>query len=206
MSLRNLLRYFTAPVFRPRAAMQALIEDRYRVAYALLIYLFLGVLYTFTVQMAYARGFGAQVRPFLAIPAERYYFWQRFYQIPLFLVAFIVFSGTTRLMALAFRGTGSFESAFALCAVAMTLPMLLTMWVPEAILFYATAPGYSPSGAWGLAWQLFHALRQIAGVLWPLVLIAMGLARLERIHGAAAALVTLVAFLPTGALMVVFIR
>jgi hypothetical protein len=165
MRLRDLLRYFAAPLIWPRAAMQALIENRYRVAYALLIYLFLGAIYTFTVQMAYARGFGAQLMPFLAIPAERYYFWQRFYQIPLFLAAFIVFAGTARLMALAFRGTGCFESALALCAVAMTLPMLLTMWVPETILFYATAPGYSPSGAWGVVWELFHAIRQTAGIL-----------------------------------------
>ena len=35
-------------------------------------------------------------------------------------------------------------NAFALCAVAMTLPMLLTMWVPETILFYATAPAAPP--------------------------------------------------------------
>jgi hypothetical protein len=200
------VRYFAAPVLRPRAALQALLADRHQVAYALLIYLFLGAIYTLTVQMAYARGFGAQVTPFLAIPAQRYYFWQRFYQIPLFLVAFIVFAGSARLMASAFRGQGSFENAFALCAAAMTLPMLLTMWVPETILFYATAPGYTPPGAWGLAWQLFHALRQIAGILWPLVLIGRGLARAERIGGAAAALVTAVAFLPTGALMVVFIR
>jgi len=52
MRLRDLLRYFAAPVLRPRAAMQALIEDHYRVVYALLIYLGLGVIYTFTVQMA----------------------------------------------------------------------------------------------------------------------------------------------------------
>jgi len=61
--------------------------------YGLLLFLALGILYTFSVQMAWMRGFPAGVTPFIAIPADRYYFWQRFYQIPLFLVTFITFAG-----------------------------------------------------------------------------------------------------------------
>jgi len=47
------------------------------------------------------RGFGAQVAPFLRIAAERYYFWQRFFQIPLFLLTNVAFAGTARLLAAA---------------------------------------------------------------------------------------------------------
>jgi hypothetical protein len=202
----RLLRYFTAPLWRPRARIAELLQDPHRVAGALIIYLFLGFLYTLSVQLAWARGFGAMVMPFLAIPAERHYFWQRFYQVPFFLVAFITFAGTARLVASAFRGSGTFENAFALCAVAMVLPMTLTMWVPETVIFFAAPPGYAPTGAWSIPWTVFHLVRQVAGIAWPLVLIAIGLARSERIGLAAAAVVTVTAFMPTGALMVVFIR
>jgi hypothetical protein len=206
LSVGRLVRYFILPLYRPQRGLGDLLQEPRRVAYGLLIYLFLGIIYTVSVQMAWARGFGAGVTPFLAIPADRYYSWQRFFQIPFFLVAFITFAGTARLVAAAFRGGGSFENAFALCAVAMTLPMMLTMWVPETIIFFAAPPGYAPSGAWGTVWLLFNIVRQVAGVLWPLVLIGLGLARSERIGGFAAAAATTVAFLPTGALMVIFIR
>ena len=85
------------------------------------------------------RDFGAQVAPFLRIAAERYYFWQCFFQIPLFLLTNVVFAGTARLLAAACGGRGSYEDIFALCCTAMTLPMFLTMWLPETL--FILAPG-----------------------------------------------------------------
>ena len=108
--------------------------------------------------------------------------------------------------AMAFGGRGRFEDVFAVCGVAMTLPMLLTMWVPETIIFIAAPPGWAPAGAWGTVVTVFHVARQVAGIAWPLVVIARTLARAERIGGWAAAAVTAVAFLPVAALMAVFIR
>jgi hypothetical protein len=170
------------------------------------LFVALGILYTFSVQMAWMRGFPAGVTPFLAIPADRYYFWQRFYQVPLFLVTFIVFAGTARLVATAFGGRGAFEHLFALCATAMTLPMTITMWIPETVYFFAAPTGWSPAGGWGVVWLVFTIARQVAGMAWPLALIGRGIAASERIGGFGAAVVTTVGFLPAGALMVLFIR
>jgi hypothetical protein len=206
VTFTRLVRYALAPLVRPRKRMRKLLEDPRRVAYALVLLLALGALYTLSVQLAWARGFGATVTPFLAIAPERHYAWQRFYQLPLFLVAIIAFAGTARLVAMAFGGRGRFEDAFAVCAVALTLPMLLTMWVPETVIFIAAPPGWAPAGAWGTVVAVFHVARQGAGIAWPLAVIARTLARSERIGGWAAAAVTAVAFLPVAALMAVFIR
>jgi hypothetical protein len=87
--------------------------------------------------IAYARGFGAQLMPFLAIPAECCSFWKRFYQIPLFLAAFIVFSGTTRLVALTCwfseSATGQFCSIprYPLCQTGTTSRSSLMMGPPS---------------------------------------------------------------------------
>jgi len=203
----RLVRYVLAPLVRPRKRMRKLIEDPRRVAYALVLVLALGALYTLSVQLAWSRGFGATVTPFLAISADRHYAWQRFYQVPVFLVAIVSFAGTARLVAMAFGGRGRFEDAFAVCGVALALPMLLTMWVPETIIFIAAPPGgWAPAGAWGTVVSVFHIVRQAAGIAWPLVVIARTLERSERIGGWAAAAVTAVAFLPVAALMAVFIR
>jgi len=206
MTVRQWLRYFLAPVVRPRRMVERLFLDPHKVGYAVLVYLFLGVIYTASVQAAYMRGFGAQVTPFLAIPAESYYFWQRFYQIPFFLLTNVLFAGTARLLALGFKGSGSFENAFALSAVAMTLPMFLTMWLPETVMFFTLSPDFAPQGSWGGAWSLFNILRQVTGVVWPLVIIVAGLRRSEGIGLLQAVVATILAFIPTGALMVVFIR
>lgn len=208
MRFATLLRYLLLPVYRPRDGVRQLLaeEQPRKLAYALLVFLFLGVIYTVSVQAAYMRGFGAQVTPFIAIPAARYYFWQRFYQIPLFVLINVVFAGTARLVAAAFKGSGTYEDAFSLCCLAMTFPMFLTMWLPETIMFFATPVGFWPAGAWGTVWLWFQILRQVAGVVWPLIVLASGIAVSERIGWLSAAIVTLVAFLPTGALMVIFIR
>jgi len=88
----------------------------------------------------------------------------------------------------------------------MTLPMTITMWVPETIYFFAAPAGWSPTGRWGVVWLVYNILRQAAGIVWPLALVGRGIAASERVSGLAAALVTTIAFLPTGALMAIFIR
>jgi hypothetical protein len=207
MNVPDLFRYFFLPIFRPSRQIHRLYQERAMLGYSLVIYLFLGVIYTVTVQIAYVRGFGAMVDPFLKIPAEDYYFWQRFFQIPLFLTTVVVFAGTGRLLAAAFKGSGSFEKIFALCCVAMTFPMFLTMWLPETVLFLiGTYSRQIELAEQSLLRNLIDTVRQIAGIVWPMVIICIGITISEKMKWIPAAIVTVGAMIPTAALMVIFIR
>lgn len=57
-----------------------------------------------------------------------------FFQVPLFFMVTVVFAGFARLASVALNGRGSFECIYAICAVGMTLPMLIVLWFPETLL------------------------------------------------------------------------
>jgi len=117
MKFSNLVKYFFVPIFKPKQNIIKLLVDKHKMAYSFIIFLFLGSIYTITVFIGYKNGFGAVQEPFLKIPAEDYYFWQMFYQIPLFIIIAILFAGTARLTAIPFKGKGTFEDIFAICCV-----------------------------------------------------------------------------------------
>lgn len=200
--MNQLLRFFVLPVHRPVRGLRDLIQSKQRVGYGSIVFLVLGILYTVSVQLAYSRGIGAAVQPFVDIPAEDYYAFQRFWQIPFFFLTSIVFAGTARLLASAVSGTGSFEAIFAVFCVAQTLPMFITMWLPETFLFLFS-PGVDLWPVW------VDVVRQVVGIVWPLVLTVLGIVLSEDLRGRRslhAIWITLVAAIPAVGLMVVFVR
>jgi hypothetical protein len=169
--------------------------------------LLIGGLYTVAVYVGYLHGFGAVLTPFLRIPAERYYFWQTFFCIPAYFLVAIVFAGAARLAAAAFHGRGSFENVFALYALSLVLPMLITMWLPEALVMIVfPSQRLGPLGGFRFWPSWFDDLRQLAGVLWPLAITVYGIHRSEKTRPVQSLLVGLIAFLPAVALILLLIR
>lgn len=195
----RLFQYFILPAYRPRNAIHSLISDEKRIASSSLVFLFLGVIYTLSVQLAYTKGLGANVVPFLKIPASEYYYWQRFYQIPFFFITSILTAGVFRLLSNLFQGTGAFEDHYCIYCVAQTFPMFLTMWVPETIyfLFFEQA---TIMPAW------FDVSRQVLGIIWPLAIMALGISIIERIKWYFSVLISILGAIPAVSLMIVFIR
>ena len=198
MKVRVLFRFLFLPL-RPGSGLPALLENPKRMGYAILIFLTLGILYTFSVQLAYMKGIGAAVEPFIRIPADEYYRWQRYWQIPFFFMTSILFAGTIRLLAITAGGRGRFEDTFVILCIAQTFPMFLTMWLPETILFL-----FFPDTTIQPDW--LDVSRQAAGIVWPLAVTVYGVSLHERISWYHSLLFTLIAALPMTALMVIFIR
>lgn len=199
MKFSDLLKFFLLPLYRPLCGLRALLENKRMLIYSVIIFLFLGIIYTISVQLALSRGLGAVVEPFLKIPAKDYYFWQRFWQIPFFFLTSILFAGTVRLLAEFAGGKGSFIQLFSIFAAAQTLPMFLTMWLPETFEFV-----FFPGGDIYPLW--FTIGRQVLGILWPLAITVIGICLAEKIHWLLSILFTLIAAIPMTALMVIFIR
>ena len=199
MRFRDLSKFFVLPAYKPVEGISRLLNNKYKIAYAILIFFFLGILYTVSVQLAYSRGLGALVQPFINIPAQDYYFWQRFYQVPFFFLTSIVFAGTARLISIPFKGKGNFEDIFCILSISLTLPMLITMWVPETI-YFIFFPGQ------GIKPVIVDILRQVAGIVWPLAICVIGITIIEKVRWYYSIIITLIASIPMAALMVIFIR
>jgi hypothetical protein len=205
--MKNFIEYFLLPLVRPGERLRRLSEDNRKVAYGFVVYLILGLLYTFTVLVGYLNGFGAVSEPLLKIPAEKYYLYQTFFQIPFFIVAAVVFAGMARLASVALKGQGSFESIFAVSAVGMTLPMFVTLWIPEtALLVFFPDERLTTLGGFAVIPVWLDYLRMIAGAVWMLVIIVWGVMICEKVSLWKAILISLCGGLPMGLLMAVFIR
>lgn len=163
--------------------------------------------YTITVYIGYRNGFGAVLEPFINIPASDYYFWQTFYTIPIFFIMAIIFAGTSRLLARLFKGAGTFENIFSIFCVSFTFPMFLTLWIPESLLiiFFPDQRLYELGGFKVIPLWLDYT-RQIIGIVWPLVVIIIGISIIEKIKWYHSLVITILAFIPTAILMILFIR
>jgi hypothetical protein len=199
MEVESFFRFFLLPVSKPKRRIAELISHPRGLLMAVMIFLFLGIIYTISVQLAWMQGVGAAVEPFLKIPAHEYYYWQRFWQIPFFFITSILFAGVVRLLCAAVNGQGRFEQMFAIFCIAQTLPMFLTMWLPETIGFIFF-PGEAIMPVW------IDVIRQVAGIVWPVVITIIGIQMVEKIPGVYATLFTILAAIPMIALMVIFIR
>jgi hypothetical protein len=199
MEIKKLVRFFIIPAYKPFVGIRELINTSKKLLYGVIIFLFLGIIYTILVQLAYMKGLGAETKPFINIPAEDYYYWQRYYQIILFFITTIIFAGVIALLSYSIGGSGNFIDLFIILSVCQTLPMFLTMWVPETILF-VWFPGTVITPVW------LDAARQILGIVWPLVITVGGIVIVEKIKWYYAGAFTLIGSIPMTAIMIIFIR
>jgi hypothetical protein len=143
----------------------------------------------------------------LNIPSKDYYLWETWFGTPAFFVVAIVFAGASRLIALPLRGQGSFENTFAIYCISIVLPMFITMWLPEATLMILLPDKrLSPLGGFAFMPPWLDALRQIVGIVWPLVITWAGINHSEKLTGLTSLLVTVLAFIPAAILILVLIR
>lgn len=201
--MRNLLSYFTIPVFRTRTKFEDLFQDRKMLGLSGLILFVIGVMYTVTVYVAYRKGFIAVVEPFVNISAENYYYYETFFTVPVFFGIGILFAGTVRLSANIFGGTGTFEKNFAVLCVSMVFPIFLLMWIPESLSIFIlkTQPAHGlPIPVW------LDILRQSVTMLWFFGISVVGIKISENISWWKSILINFIAFIPTGLMIILFIR
>lgn len=205
--MKTFFYYFVLPLVRPAKRMDELFNDERRVKFAALNLLIIGLLYTFTIYMGYRNGFGAVVKPFIAIPAEDYYLYELFFALPLFFLVVVLFAGCAQLLSRVFGGKGTFEDAFVANAMPYVLPMLLTMWLPETyVMVFVPQLRASELGGFGFMPVWMDAARQIIGIIWPVAITAIGIKKSQRFAWWKAIPVTVLAFIPAGTMILLFIR
>ena len=203
--------YWGGVIVRPRSTFTLLNTDPNGLKQGTRAILFMGILYSLTVAGLAAAGADISSPPWLAIPAEDYYFWQIFYALPVILLGWILASGVIQLLSRGFHGQGSFEKNLAATGFSLVVPMLVT-WIPETvatILFLAgtitqkewmetiTRPGF---------WKTFADLYQYVAIGWMLLLTPLAIAVVQKIRWWQA---ILIGFLTLGifmTLMLIFIR
>lgn len=172
-------------VVAPRRALRALAEHPDGVGHGLTAVLLVGVLYTLTVIGLAWAGVVPVVPPWIAIPAERYYFWEIFFTVPVFVLGWIVAGGLAQVVGRALGRTGTFESTLAVLGFALAVPTFV-MWVPETIEAVLFVAGVTTQPEWmGLSsrgfWRVFRDAYQVVTLAWYLALLPLAIAAAHRL-------------------------
>jgi hypothetical protein len=128
LKLRSFKDYYIGTLLRPRRTFDALMVDDRRLKfgfYALLISL---VLYLFVyIFLAMRGGAPSSFTPFLNIPKDVYYQYDRFILAPSMLGAWILAAGVGHLLSRAFSGKGSFEDTLSVFGFGIGISVLASL-------------------------------------------------------------------------------
>jgi len=187
--------YLGGTIIRPRSTFTRLLAHPHHLAYGAGALALIGILYTLTVVGLAIVKAAVMVPPWVAIPAEHYYFWEIFFGAPVFLAGWILAAGLVQLLSKPFGGAGTFEGTLAVLGFAMTIPAFVT-WIPETLGTILMLTGTMTQEQW-LAiiarpgfWKVFAQVYQFVALGWYLLLIPIAVATAQKMRwwGAASAL------------------
>jgi len=206
---RKFVAYAWGTLIRPGSTFERLQNEPGAVAYGSFAVLLVGALYTGSQYIGYLNGFGACWQPFLPFPAEKYYFYQTFFTIPVFWLTTLVYAAVVQYFSSFFGGKGKFEHSMAVAAFGFHVTMLPLMFLPETIYFifniHAPMPGLELCGTLGLGLAADN-IRLGLAVLWQLVVVTIGLQKVQKFSWSKALLIGLIGAIIYEAVFWTYIR
>ena len=199
--MAGFLQYAINLFFRPRAALRVLLGDSRRVGFGFLGVLILAVVYFIGISIPIALHV-MHVPKFLvlAIPAERYYSYERFFILPVGLAGTILTSGVIRLAARGWNGEGNFEDLFALLGFGM-LVIAVVIGLPDLVIGILVGTGLRAPRGWE-----YVGPHVWLGTLWYLLLTILAVKEVERLSWGKSLVLALLGFVVNGMVQFIFIR
>jgi hypothetical protein len=192
--------YYFGVIFHPRRTFEALMADKRRLKFGLLALLTNIVLYTLVyIFLTLRHGAPSSFTPWLAIPKEDYYFYDRFMLAPSMFAAALLAAGVAQLLSRLFKGKGTFEDTLSAFGFAIAIASLASLLhdLPDTFLgaiglldlrWYETALN-SPTIWRTILWTLY-----ILSFILFLLLFPMAVAAAQKIKRAPAIFVGVLAF------------
>jgi hypothetical protein len=120
--------YYFGTLFRPRRTFDALMADERRLRFGLAALGIDALLYTLVyVFLAAGGGAPSAFKPWLTIPAEVYYQYNRFLLAPSLLLCWILAAGVVQLLGHLIGGKGSFEDTLSALGFAISISSLASL-------------------------------------------------------------------------------
>lgn len=209
--MKKFLKDMFRSILRPHKTFDQLVKDKNSLRYGACIILIIGFLYTITVIMLAASNAKIITPAWINIPAEKYYFWEIFFALPIFAMGWIFASSLIYLTGKVFIGQGSFDSTLAVMGFAFALPCLLT-WIPETIGSILFATGLLTQKEWlGIIarpgfWRVFADIYQFIALAWYIILFPIGAYASLKTNKFQSILIGIFSLAVTGFILFIFIR
>ncbi len=184
--LRSFRDYYFGVIFHPRSTFEALLADHRRLRFGLIAILINAFLYTLVYIFLTAGGGAPSVAtPWLAIPKEVYYSYDRFIVAPSMLMGWILAAGVAQLLSHLFSGKGSFEDNLSAFGFAISIACLASLIhdLPDSFL---GAIGLLDLRAYEVTlnsptiWRAILLTLYGLSILWFMVLFPLGLRAAQR--------------------------
>ena len=204
--------YYLGIVLRPRTTFEALIGDRRRLGLGAAAIGLNAVLYTLVyVFLTQGGGAPSSFTPWLRIPTDVYYSYNRLFLAPSMLLCWILAAGVAQLASRPFGGQGSFEDNLSVLGFGIGIASLasLTHDLPDSFL---GAIGVLDLRAYEVAlnsptiWRTILWICYGTALVWAPILCTMGLAAAQRLRRGPAVLVGVLAFLVYQGVFLIFNR
>ena len=202
--MKKVLSYALQFVIAPGRAAARIAADPFGLRSGFFLALvFLGA-YTVTALIYFLLGHAPVTAGWLIIPREKWYLVQAFTTIPVGLAGFLSYAGMAHLLCRAAGGKGTFEATFASQMFTIIIPCVVFMLLLELFI----APIMIALGAHSVPWpQWVETLRVfVLPFAWIFLMSTIALSRVQGVHWLACLAFVVIAMIPTGAIMAVFIR
>lgn len=204
-------RYLAGTIIKPGRTFHRLLDEPDRLSLGVKAILLIGVLYTLTVMGLAAAEAQISACPWIAIPGDKYYFWEIFFAMPVTILDWILAAGTVQLLSKFFKGSGTFEDTLAVLGFAITIPFFVT-WIPETLATFLMLTGtvtqqelFEITTQPGL-WSIFSIGYQLAAAGWIFILVPVAVSAVQKLRWWQAAIVGIPTAVIFMFVMLIFIR
>lgn len=210
--LKSFKDYYLGTILRPRRTFDALVGDSRQLRFGLFALSINAVLYTLVyVFLSIGGGAPSSFTPWLAIPVDRYYYYDQFMLAPSMFGACILAAAVGYLLSRPFSGRGSFDATLAVFGFAVSIACLASLAhdLPETAVgalgfldFRQYEVALNSPTIWRTILWVFYSL----SILWFLVLFPVGIRAAQRIRRGPAVLVGVLAYVLYQGVFVIFNR
>lgn len=210
--LRSFADYYLGTILRPRSTFAALMADERRLTFGALAIASNAALYTLVyIFLTIAGGAPSSFTPWLNIPAEVYYSYNRFMLAPSMLGCWILAAGVAQLLSRPLGGAGSFEdtlSVFGFGAAIATLAALAHDFTDSLLgaLGLLDLRAYEVVLNSSTIWRAILLTLYAIALLWMPTLFAIGVSAAQRVRRGPAILVGALGFIVYQGVFFIFNR
>jgi hypothetical protein len=197
----RLFRYSIELFVRPRKIFSELGGDPQNVSFGILGHLILAVVYFIAITIPIKMN-ASHLPEFLVlnIPAEQYYAYERFFILPVAIVATILTSGVIRLIARLWNGQGQFEDHFALLGFSL-VEVAVIVGIPDLVIGILVGNGILLPKGW-----TYVGPHVWLGTFWYILLMLLAVKEIEGLSWPRTSLLALLGFAANGMVQFIFIR
>jgi hypothetical protein len=208
----NFLTYYLQSFIRPQRTFDRLMTDPRRLKFGIGYITIPAVLYIFVyIFLNHGGGAPSVFTPWLNIPRESYYYYNRFLTAPSFYISWILAVGVVQLLSKPFKGQGSFEDTLAVLGLGTAVAMWGTMLHDLVMSFLGAIRVISLSQHEidmnsPTIWRTVIWTCMIIYLIWFIVMFSKGIAAAHKLDRGKALLLGVIGFIVFQGMFLVFNR